>query len=446
MLSRTDVRPRGLIVLGALLLSACLDPIPPNTVTKPGQGSVAGTVTHLCTRAPMAGVLVTPRPMDNGAPGEPGQATQTDAAGGYRLEGLGQGTWQLMFSMTGFQSVEQTVVVRGGQEEQAELTLAPVPSQLPKEAELDVLFVVDNSNSMSEEQLRLAQAFPRFMNALLLYGFTLDARIGVISTDLGAGNYGLPSCEDTGGDGGVLQSNPKVAGCSPPTDPYISLVGTTTNVPDDMVNDAFGCIVQLGTGGCGFEQPLGAVLRAVDGKSNPGFPRKSSVLAVVVISDEDDCTAVDEKLYDSNQSSLEDPLGPLTSFRCFEFGVTCDINDRTKAGPRADCKPTKGGYLLDVDDFVSQLTKDRTKDRVFFSVIAGPASKVEVGMDGGNPVLRPSCQTSSTSAAPAIRLQAVVDQLPQSSFDTICIGDLGAALANVARQIAEKTIFTPCAQ
>jgi hypothetical protein len=428
-----------------VLLAGCVDPIPDGTVTPPGEGDLHGTVTDLCSSKPLEGVLVTPRPVEDGTPGKPGAATTTGADGRYLLEGLDPGDWQLTLSKQSYQSVEKTVVMTGAQPQQLDVTLAPVPSKLPESAKLDVLFVVDNSNSMAQEQQSLAAAFPRFMNALLLYGFTLDLRVGVISTDLGAGSFGLPSCEATGGDAGKLQGTPRVAGCTPPTDPYISLVNTVSNVPDDMINDAFSCIVQLGTGGCGFEQPLGAVLQAVDGTTNVGFPRKDSVLAVVVVSDEDDCTAADTQLYDPSQSSLSDPLGPLTSFRCFEFGVTCDVNDRLTPGPRKGCKPREGGYLLDVDSFVTKLTQDRLPGQVFFAAIAGPIDTVEVGLDAQNPTVRPSCQTADTVAVPAIRLRAVVERMaPESAFATICVTDLGGTLADLARQIAEKTILMPC--
>jgi hypothetical protein len=434
-----------LLLLVALLLAGCFDPIPDGTVTPPGDGDLHGTVTDLCSSKPLEGVLVTPRPMDNGSPGVPGAATTTGADGRYKLEGLDQGDWQLMLSKQDYQSVEKTVVMTANQPQQLDVTLAPVPSKLPQSAKLDVLFVVDNSNSMSEEQQSLAQAFPRFMNTLLLYGFTLDLRVGVISTDLGAGDYGLPSCEVANGDGGKLQTTPRVTGCKPPGGPFISLVDTVSNVPDDMINEAFSCIVQLGNGGCGFEQPLGAVLKAVDGTTNADFPRRDSVLAVVVVTDEDDCTAADTKLYDPSQSSLADPLGPLTSFRCFEFGVTCDINDREKPGPRTGCKPQKDGYLLGVESFVTKLTQDRLPGQVFFAAIAGPTDKVEVGLVNQNPTLRPSCQTADTTAVPSIRLRAVVDRLkPNSAFDTICVSDLGGTLSDLARQIAEKTILMPC--
>ncbi len=48
--------------------------------------------------------------------------------------------------------------------------------------QVDILFVVDNSGSMSEEQRRMANAFPNFYHELELAG--LDYRIGIITTDV----------------------------------------------------------------------------------------------------------------------------------------------------------------------------------------------------------------------------------------------------------------------
>src|SRR5579872_6232974 len=52
---------------------------------------------------------------------------------------------------------------------------------------LDVVFMIDNSDSMKEEQTNLIRNFPRFMQALqqATAGLPLDVHIGVISSDLG---------------------------------------------------------------------------------------------------------------------------------------------------------------------------------------------------------------------------------------------------------------------
>jgi len=48
--------------------------------------------------------------------------------------------------------------------------------------QVDILFVVDNSGSMSEEQRRMADSFPNFVQGLDIAG--LDYRIGIVTTDV----------------------------------------------------------------------------------------------------------------------------------------------------------------------------------------------------------------------------------------------------------------------
>lgn len=48
--------------------------------------------------------------------------------------------------------------------------------------QVDILFVVDNSGSMSQEQRRMANSFPNFVQGLDIAG--LDYRIGIVTTDV----------------------------------------------------------------------------------------------------------------------------------------------------------------------------------------------------------------------------------------------------------------------
>jgi hypothetical protein len=335
------------------------------------------------------------------------------------------------------------------------------------EKDIDILFVIDNSNSMAEEQQNLSQNFPKLIEALRsqsLGNKIPNVHIGVITSDLGAGDYGLPSCEQAGGDRGKLQAQPRIAGCTPPSQSFISYEDGVTNIesatsdPIEQVKEAFRCIAEVGTGGCGFEQQLQAARRALDpGQNvNPGFVRKDALLAVVFITDEDDCSAQNSMLYDSNQTTLTDPLGPLTSFRCFEFGIECDINDRTKPGPRKSCKPAYD-WLYSIDDYVKFFKGLKPPGRVMLFAVAGPTDKVEVGLDAQNPTLRPSCQTSMGRGVPAIRIKALVDGLGKDGTfnrgtDTsfaqdvavnICSPDYSPALRLLGRKLT-GTLGTQC--
>jgi len=309
------------------------------------------------------------------------------------------------------------------------LDCTPVEYSSAINKDVDILFVIDNSNGTLEMQVSLSKNFPNFVEALRsprLNNKIPNVRIGIVGIDLGAGSYSLPQCEP-GGDGGKLLSQPRIAGCVPPSKPFISYNEGVTNIksstkdPIQQVKEAFSCIAEIGGGGCGFEHPIESARRALQGCGtdanndalgdctvNPGFIRKEARLAVVFVTDEDDCSAHKPELFDPGQTSMNDPLGPLTSFRCFEFGIQCDINDRTKPGPRKGCKPAYD-WLVPIQDYVSFFKGLKPAGQVVLAAIAGPAGPVEVGFDALNPVLRPSCQKSMGRAAPAIRIKALLD-------------------------------------
>ncbi|MCK5798083.1 MAG: VWA domain-containing protein [Deltaproteobacteria bacterium] len=304
------------------------------------------------------------------------------------------------------------------------------------EKDVDLLFMIDNSGSMEQEQIALQTAFPKLIEALRsakLGNKLPNIHIGVVSSDLGAGSYGLPSCEVSGGDAGKLQNKPRVAGCTAPSDAYISSIEGQTNIPNckgdsvECVKEAFKCIASLGINGCGFEAQLESVRRALDPKLklNPGFLREDAFLAIVFITDEDDCSARNPQLFDPQQQALTDPLGPLSSFRCFEFGIQCDVNDRNKTGARKNCVPAFD-WLYKVDDYIKFFEGlKKSKDRIIMAAIAGPTpattpkGSVAVGKDGQNPVFAPSCQGSSGFAVPALRIMSVVKAF-DGQFASVC--------------------------
>jgi hypothetical protein len=284
---------------------------------------------------------------------------------------------------------------------------------------VDILFVIDNSNTMAQEQAKLSAQFPALIDALKLAGSLPDLHIGVVSSDLGAGSYNLPSCETSGGDGGKLQNKPTTTGCVPPTNPWISHANGITNVPAgspdpaQRVKDAFSCIAKLGTGGCGFENTLEAARRALDPSLNvnPGFLRTNALLAVVFLTDEDDCSAAKTTLYDPSQQGVNDPLGPLSSFRCARFGYTC-AQPLDSVGPKTGCVPS-GTWLHPISGYLSFFKSLKPAGKAFLAAIAGPSSPISVGPAGNYYEVQPSCQLASTgeSAAPALRIHSLLDGL-----------------------------------
>ncbi len=312
---------------------------------------------------------------------------------------------------------------------------------------MDLLFVIDNSGSMREEQASLAANFNRFVNVLQnIDGGLPDVHIGIVTTNVGAGGtFGIAGCEGNG-DNGILINAPSGA-CSPPTDRYIIDVangeGGRTRNYDGTLEETFSCIAQVGTAGCGFEQPLEAMVRALSGNTpqNAGFLRENALLAVVIISDEDDCSVIDTDMYDSDpsQDRIDSELGFLSSFRCFEFGVTCDPDTPRVPGARNSCVPRQGSpFMDDVSEYADFLKglKDNPANIVVAGIVGAP-SPVNVSLDNGVPRLEASCSSGSGDAAPAIRLSAFFDEFPdRNTVTTICNEDLSDGLTGIANLLA----------
>src|SRR5512135_1990238 len=174
----------------------------------------------------------------------------------------------------------------------------PAPYEQRITQDLDLLFVIDNTAN-ADEQTVFAANFPQFVAKLdALPGGRPNLHIGVVTStvDIGVQGFG-PGCPSPDpNDNGLLQNTPRITGCSPPTGRFITDIknstgGRTTNYSGTL-DQAFSCIAQVGAAGCGFEAPLEAMKRALDGSrpENAGFLRDDANLVVVLLTDEDDCS------------------------------------------------------------------------------------------------------------------------------------------------------------
>ncbi len=172
----------------------------------------------------------------------------------------------------------------------------------PSPGRVDMVVMVDNSASMAEEQTEFTG---RFLSSFLAYALdppdedgdtapdfirAADLNLAVISSDMGVmGQRGIRSCElaDRGDDGCFLNRPSRAAPWCPvrSTDKWLSRNpgNSATYSPEQMADD-FACIGTLGTTGCGFEQQLEAMRKAVTenqhpGWCNEGFLRSDSVLS-----------------------------------------------------------------------------------------------------------------------------------------------------------------------
>jgi len=322
---------------------------------------------------------------------------------------------------------------------------------IPISADIDILFMIDNSPSTADKQAVFAANFPRFIQALDGFpGGRPNVHIGVVSstmkipmTTLEGGLAG--ACTSTPNDDGRLHNQPTVTGCRPPTDRYIVDVaksdGTRTqNYPGGSGNLAstFSCIAQIGSDGCAFEHQLGAIKAALDGSrpENAGFIRPGAYLAVIILTDEDDCTARDPSIFNLPIADV----GPI-DFRCQPFyAYTCDQPiSSTRAGTYTNCKVRTDSYLedpLDIAQFLTTLKGD--PGLVVVGLVDGPAmTTISTGAltkpFTQSLALLPSCEINDDAeiGRPGIRLARFLSGFAGHGLSrSVCTSDYTQALGD----------------
>jgi hypothetical protein len=298
--------------------------------------------------------------------------------------------------------------------------------QVTVTARTDLLFVIDDSGSMAGEQAELAQNLSEFIETLLTTSAaSLDLHVGVTNTSVarydGTGGYvaaafpGVPGTpyprgalvaieQDGNGDGMpghfVWGFDPS-AGTS--TWGGLRILSSGPTLAQD-----FKANVLQGSWGSGKEQPLAAMRLAIEemaaGGLNAGFRRSGARLAVVVITDEDDCSESSGPIEGNSQANCADETNKAQDFD-------------------------------PLGDFVTLL--DTT-------VGGEPLVAVIAGFD---PItLDPAaCTSGTTSAITATRLDAFVSALEathpgRTHKDSIC-GSYGPALTAIADKLVPQRIF-----
>jgi hypothetical protein len=243
--------------------------------------------------------------------------------------------------------------------------------------DVDILFVIDNSGSMAEEQALLSQNFGAFIGKLEAPEVRANYRIGVTTTD--AGNPRCPSSSYTPENGNLVLSScvgrvdqgefdfndqDFSYACTDycgKTDDELRILPTKTEVDDearprkwlesiegqtnvegvDSMVEAFQCFGPQGVAGCGFESHLESMYKALaaakdrNSVNNYGFLRERAILSVVFITDEADCSYAPEHkaIFTDNKVFWNDPNDPApTSSLCWKAGVAC-----SGASPYGEC-------------------------------------------------------------------------------------------------------------
>lgn len=181
--------------------------------------------------------------------------------------------------------------VPGGQKKPGSGTITPPPpDHMPLQCtKVDVLFVIDDSGSMADNQLSLIRSFPGFVAGMQrkLAG-AIDYHVGIVTSDDYYGND--PRCTKIGSlvtRTGGPKSSQKDCG------PFASGARYLRSTDPDL-GQRFACAAQVGAGGSDDEKLARSLLNAVTpavnapGACNAGFLRPDSLLVVVMITDEDD--------------------------------------------------------------------------------------------------------------------------------------------------------------
>jgi len=224
-----------------------------------------------------------------------------------------------------------------GQQTDLSISVAPV-------RQLDMVFMIDNSPSMAPKLNKLAQQFPKLLETLKdpSDGSYPDLRVAIIDSDLGTGGaYQSGSCGPNAssdgsasfGDLGNFQMRGAV-GCGASADAlwldeYAH--GKPASYDRTMdISQVFGCLAgNLGARGCGEEHQLQSfelALAAKDLHQNQrgglqnAFLRPGAYLGLVILSDEDDCSAATNVGMFGDKPELH---GESTSLRCATRAHQC---------------------------------------------------------------------------------------------------------------------------
>lgn len=337
------------------------------------------------------------------------------------------------------------------------------PGPVPCAQDVDWLFLVDTSNSMVEEQVVLANEIPRLVRVLAsgdanddgMRDFTpvRSLHLGVVTPDLGAGDLtGIPSCRAGFGDDGILRRTGPSCASPHPSGVFEFMPGGATS--PDAFAASFACVAQAGTGGCGFEQQLEAPLRALSPSSttawtregyvpptfrdgsfghaldaNTGFLRDESVLAITLVSDEDDCSTPDTRLFDPSDPRF---TGVGLNTRCITYTDVLYPQSRYVDG-LLGLRPHPGLLVYSV---IGGIPSGTFAD--YDALLADAAMTPRPDPTDANRIV-PACTSPAGNAFPARRMVEVARDLDragvQTSVSSICASSYETAVSDIVRAL-----------
>ena len=351
---------------------------------------------------------------------------------------------------------------------------------------VDILLVIDDSNSVVGKANELKAQLPRMLKAIttgrdgdVSFPPARSVHVAVTTSDMGTGSEenAFTTCSAEGRDGMFVRPGEVGLTCDVSYPGYLVYEGGPAPV---SVVESVGCVPLVFTdvdangaprSGCGFEQPLEAALKSVwpddddsleflnghghGSAANAGFLRDNSLLVVIVVTDEDDCSTIEPGIFSpANRGGpyAEQPI----NLRCFlnpdKLLATSRYTDALKKlRPHNDnvIFAAIGGVPpeLVADEFRARYDFDKPAqaDQYFADVLAasGMQEQVDPEFTGGTEILKPSCNVAleglAQRATPPRRLVQVARGFgAQGVLGSICAPDFGATTGTIIRALGEK--------
>ena len=330
-------------------------------------------------------------------------------------------------------------------------------------ARVDLLLMVDNSNSMSQEQASFAAQLPNLVRALATGDVNNDGtpesepvrdlNVGVITTDMGTAGYSYVVCPESDfGDDGVLrtQGRADITGCNAVYPSFLNFVPTGGGNPTDFASEV-ACVAVAGTGGCGFEQPLEAVLKAVTSNTSPirffrntvghgdganaGFLRADSILVTLLLTDENDCSAQDGEIFNPDSLTYTADL----NLRCFEHPTALHPLSRYADGLLATRSDPRDLIFAQITGVPVSLTQPGQVPN-YASLLAAPELQERIDPSEGSQLIA-SCNVPGRGVAfPPRRIlrvgQALQDRGVTTVVGSICQENLASPVGDLLTRVS----------
>jgi hypothetical protein len=278
------------------------------------------------------------------------------------------------------------------------MATAETPVHTPVRS-VDLLIVVDTSPGAAPTTAAFAADLPDFVDELL-FAFpgdvapAIDLQVGVITAN--------PA------EHGELRSA-ATATCAAAADgPVVHYVQDqwsriTTNYTGTLAA-SIQCLLPADGSGPATARPLATMAAALDGSAtaNAGFLRADAALAILVVTNQDDCSG-----------------SATTPFGCAQAAWTCTPPLDATPGERTGCIATADPVgLLSLDAVTSGLAQLKPGlERIAFGAIRGPAAPVVVT---SGPAIAPSCDQAGVTATPGLRVDALLARFPNHWAASAC--------------------------